>query len=326
MRNQEPQRILSTRNQRFISVSSAFHLWLIIISFLICGCDKKETSPSVVLATVNGRAVTQADFDAEYARRKDQPPAAVLSNLIERQAMLIKAEAAGIADSPEFKRETENRLVSQWLANTFNKERDAVSVSEEELKAAYEMRREQLFLRKPLTRYAILCRKGKNLDELKNTLAEAVAVFEKDRDGATNKGRLQGFGKIAADYSEDTGSRYRGGDIGWVGENVLPRIPAEVIDIAKDHAVGKIAGPVVAGDGVYVVMKTGEREASQIDYKEASPALRRRVLSEKRAEVEQAFRENVMRNVTVIHKAAPVVVPSVKKQDELPSFPSSVNE
>ena len=309
--------------------------FFILLLATLAGCSRdSERSPvsssgSPVLATVNGRAITQDDFDAEIARRREASADAVMSSLIERQAMLIKAEASGIADTPAFKRAAENRLVSEWLAGAFQKERDAVTVSEDELEAAYNARKEQLFTRHPLARFAILYRKGKNTDELKNALAEAVAAFDKDRDTATNGGRLQGFGKIAADHSEDTVSRYRGGDIGWVGEGVASRVPQEVLDAGAALEVGSCAGPVTAGDGVYVVMKTAVRDASEVGFKEASPALRRRLLSEKRAAVEARFKADLMKDMAVERNAEPVINPSKEKKPEAvpdsPLLPVSLN-
>jgi hypothetical protein len=277
----------------------------------------------VVLVTVGGRAVTQADFDDEAARRPGMAAEAVLSNLVERQAMLIRAEASEVARSPEFRRNTEDRLIGEWLATTLRKDRDAVTVTEEELQAAYNARREQLFTRPPLARYAILYRKGRNTDELSAVLAEGLARFEADRNGATNNDRLQGFGKIAADYSEDTLTRYRGGDIGWVGEEASSRVPAAMLAMGKLLDVGAVAGPVAAGDGVYVILKTAERDATQIDFKEAAPALRRRLVSEKQAALETRFKEGLMGGVAVVRKADPVAPPPVKRTDAPPAFPMS---
>ena len=290
----------------------------VIICGLLGGCREQQAD---ALVTVNGRAITQADFDDEASRRPGMSAEAVLTNLIERQAMLIRAEASGVADTPVFKRDMENKLISEWLANTYRKDRDAVTITEEELQAAYEARREQLFSRPPLTRYAILYRKGSNTDELVKALSDALARFESDRDGLTNNGRIPGFGKISSDSSEDTVSRYRGGDIGWVGDETVSRIPAEVLVAGKALDVGAVAGPMPAGDGVYAIMKTAERDTTQIGFKEAAPALRGRLVSEKQAAVEARFKESLMGGVSVVHKAKPVAQPARKREDVPPALP-----
>ena len=288
----------------------------LLLLVVFSGCSRSSKPPentvhSPVLASVAGRAITQADFDQEVARRRASTapvdPEAVLQQLIERQAMLIKAEKAGISDSPEFKLETENRLIAQWLSGTFNKKREALSVSDEEVAAAFETRKDSLFRQGAQHRYAILYRRGRNVEELKATLTEGVASFLKDRDGATQKGRLAGFGTLAANHSEDTVSRYRGGDLGWFDAEKpeSSRIPSEVLKAGAAQPEGGISEPLVAGDGVYVIMKSGAREPQQIAFKEAAPALRRKLLSEKRSALETSFKTGLLAGVPVERKSKP---------------------
>ena len=285
------------------------------IGLIPAGCKPKatpsaETSP--VVAEVGGRKITQAGFEAEAARRQAAGHLAasakeLLGEMIEREAMLVKAEASGIAQSEAFRSDTESRLLSQWVASTLAKKRDGVKVTDGELKAAYEERKDTAFTSAALTRLAILYRKvsGRIGDDvaqaLEKSLSEGVAAFEKDRAASTNNGRLPGFGKIAADYSEDTVTRYRGGDLGWLNleQGEHPRVPKEVLAAGAALAQGKVSAPLRAGDGVYVVMKVGERMAKQMTFQEAVPTLRRRLLREKQRAVEAQFKADVLGSVPV---------------------------
>ena len=285
-------------------------VWLISV-----GCKPKVKPPagsSPVVAEVGGRTITQADFEAEAARRRasGNPVAsakALLGEMIEREAMLVKAEASGIARSEAFRRDSESRLLSQWVASTLAKARDGVEVTDEELKKAYEQRKDSVLTSAALTRLAILYRKvssraGNDVAlALEKSLAEGVAAFEKDRAASTNNGRLPGFGKIAADYSEDTVTRYRGGDLGWLnpGQGEHPRVPKEVLAAGAALSQGQVSAPIRAGDGVYVVMKDGERAAKQMTFQEAVPMLRRRLLHEKQRDVEARFKAEVLGSVPV---------------------------
>ena len=302
--------------------SPMFRLLCFLSLCFVFGCREEQKDSSPVLATVNGRNITQADFDAEAAKRHTLSADAVLSNLIDRQVMLIRAEDSGIADTPTFKRHTEDRLIGEWLAKTYQKDRDAeMTVTEEELQAAYDERRGKLFTRPRLSRYAILYRKGRNIEELTGALTEALKRFNAERDEVTNNGRLPGFGKVAADHSEDTISRYRGGDVGWIGDDTASRVPGEVLAAGKALDIGAIAGPMVAGDGVYAIMKTEMRDTTQINFKEAAPALRQRLLAEKRAAVESRFKESLMDGMNVVHKAKPVAPPTRKREDVPSALP-----
>jgi parvulin-like peptidyl-prolyl isomerase len=287
------------------------NLWAVLAVCAICGCKKDGPAAVDVVAEVGGRAITRADFEGEAARRRaaGRPAASakeLLDEMIERQAMLIRAEASGIATNEAFRRDTESRLLSQWVASTLAKTRDAVSVTDEELKRAYEERKESVLTAAALTRLSILYRKVSGhaddaAEALEKALAEAVAAFEKDRAAATNNGRLPGFGKIAADSSEDTVTRYRGGDLGWldVSKGEHPRVPQAVLAAGAALEQGRVSAPVRAGDGVYVVMKDGERAAKQMSLQEAVPMLRRRLLREKQQAVEERFKAEVLGSVSV---------------------------
>lgn len=299
------------------------------------GCKPKETpaaAASPVVAEVGGRKITQADFQAEVARRRanGQPVATakeLLSEMIEREAMLVKAEASDVAKSEAFRRDTEGRLLAQWLASTLAKTRDGVTVTDEELKSAYEARKDSTLTSAELTRLAILYRKVSSragedaAAALEKNLAEAVEAFEKDRATATNNGRLAGFGKIAADYSEDAVTRYRGGDLGWlnVEQGEHPRLPKEVLAAGAALDEGKVSGLIRAGDGVYVVMKTGARPAKQMTFQEAVPMLRRKLLREKQRAVELRFKTEVLGSVPVKVAATEAAKLTVPKSDGKPA-------
>ena len=299
-----------------------FRIVLVVCSvwLLPVGCKPKAASSaatSPVVAEIGGRTITHADFEAEAARRRaaGQPVAsakALLDEMIEREAMLVKAESSGIAQSEAFRRDSESRLLSQWVAATLAKTRDNVKVTDDELKKAYEERKDSTLTAAALTRLAILYRKVSSrageeaAQALEKSLSEGVAAFEKDRAAATNNGRLPGFGKISADYSEDTVTRYRGGDLGWLNleQGEHPRVPQEVLAAGAALAEGQVSAPIRAGDGVYVVMKAGERAAKQMSFQEAVPLMRRRLLREKQRAVEAQFKAELLGSVPVKVAAA----------------------
>ena len=126
---------------------------------LLAGCRDNQTPPSTIpdsaiLATVNGRAITQADFDYESALRPGMTPDEILHELIKRQALILRAEESGIAETPALKRDLENRLISEWLAGSYRAPREGLSVTEDELRAAYEDRREKIYTTPSQVRFA----------------------------------------------------------------------------------------------------------------------------------------------------------------------------
>jgi len=305
------------------------------VMLLATACERKETpATEAPLAMVNGKAITEQDFDFEVQRRVSSgrplgSPGDILQELIERQVMLDKAAASGVLEAPEVRRELENRQLGQWLDRTLQIERDAVSVSDAELGAYYEAEMES-FTRPALARLAILYRRvavrdggaGEDAGTIRAELEKARSSYLADPNGATQQGRLIGFGTLAAQYSEDTVSRYRGGDLGWI-EVANPGVshPPDVIAAGLALGRGGVSDVMTAGDGMYVVMKVDEREARVAPFEEVAPGLRRKLIKVKQEEVERTFKSNLLAEATVAinrEKADALQMPTRSNQEQAP--------
>lgn len=276
----------------------------LISAGLLVACGKKESATTQVvekpLASVNGVAITEEDFAFEVQRRiESRRPVgdveSIVQDLIQRQMMLQQAESSGVLNDPVARRELENKMLTTWLDQSLKKEKDAVSVTDEELRRAYEENIGE-FTKPALVRLAILFRKispgesDESIAALKSELEKGLAKFNADRAAASQNGRMKGFGSIAADFSEDAISRYRGGDVGWLPLDGSPsRLPSDVFNVGVGLETGEISDLIQAGDGLYVVMKSDQRNPEVTSFEEALPALRRRLISEKQANVEEEF-------------------------------------
>lgn len=252
------------------------------------------------LARVGDTVITEDDVAFEYERRREfgRPtgePETVLRELVEREMMLQQARQSDLFEDPGVRRDMENQMLVRWLDHALQREKDQVRVSDEELRTYYEDRLEE-FARPALSRLAVLYRRLEPgaTEETRNeriaALEEARAEYLRDPASATQGGRLQGFGVLSARTSEDAASRYRGGDLGWLEETRAEhRIPERVLRTGFDLDVGAVSGVLAEDDGVYVVMKTGHRDAQVIPFEEAAPTLRRRALRDKQEAVERDF-------------------------------------
>lgn len=285
---------------------------LLAVLMINVGCGKKESAPEQPkpLALVDGVAITEEDYAFEVERRKEagrplESPEAILQSLIERQVMLETAAHSEIMQDPAIRRELENKQLGQWLDRSLQVERDSVRVSDEEMEAYYKERLDT-FTRPAMARLAILVRRVNARDgedeetALRNALEKGKAAFMADPAAATQNGRLTGFGTVAAEYSEDTTSRYRGGDLGWMAESdVESRYPAAVIQAGLALEVGAISEVISAEDGLYVVMKTDERPAQLTPYEEVAPTLRRQLIRLKQEEVDRTFRTRLLAGANI---------------------------
>lgn len=302
------------------------------LALSLSGCGKPEVplpppaaqvkGPSP-LVRVNSQALTRADFDFEVQRRQEQGrPSesvdALLDELIDREVMLQAARASDWFKDPTVQRELDNQLLSRWLGTTLQREKDQVTVSDEELRQAYEADLDQ-HTRPALIRLAMLYRKCSPMDSdatraaLTEALEQGKAVFVKNREAALQKGRMVGFGSIAADYSEDATSRYRGGDLGWLDASRADyHWPSNVVATGFALEKGGVSDVLSAEDGLYIVMKSDVRPARVTPFEEAAPALRRRLLRERQDALAEQMR-------TRLRDAADITVNStLAAQLELP--------
>ncbi len=329
------------RNKRARSVAVAgvcrlAALPLALTAAMVAGCGR-EPAPEppapapAPLARVGEAIITKEDFAREAERRRaggrlPADAATLLREMVERQAMLQKAGDEAARD-PEIRREVENLLLARWLDKSRQAERAALAVSDEELRSAYDADRDS-WTRPAQVRLAILFRRlaagapAAELEQLAGVLRKAVADFKADPKAATRAGRMQGFGSVAADNSEDTVSRYRGGDLGWLEvRSDGYRWPDEVVRAGFALGVGEVSDVIRAGEGLYVVMKSGARPARVTPFEEAAVGLRRRLLREKQETLEREFMRRLLAEVKVeIDKesAARLKLPAVETRELKP--------
>lgn len=304
--------------------------WMLLLALVTgwatgCGKKKEAESAPAPLASVNGVAITEEDFAFEIKRRSEtgRPVAdaqSVLQDLIERQAMLQKAASSDVMKDPVVRRELENRQLGQWLDRSLQVERDAVRVSDDEVKAFYEANKKD-YTKAEMIRLSIVYRRvGTNdseatIQSMRDELQAAREAYLADPTAVTQQGRMSGFGSISASHSEDTISRYRGGDIGWleIGAREYTK-PVEVIEAGRALEVGSVSDVIVAEDGLYVVMKTDRRDAQIASLENVAPGLRRHLIREKQENVQRTFMSNLLAESTIQinpDKAAQLIVPSV---------------
>lgn len=178
---------------------------LALSALMASGAAAQDAAPSTddVLATVNGETITAGDVT--YARAAlgeavekvpaDQRDEMVLSLLIDMALMAKAAEAAGMADTPEFQQRMDFQRL-QALQEAYMGEVVASAVTEEALKARYDEEVAKL-PKEELTASHILV----------ETEEEALDLLEQ-----LNRG--EDFAALAEAHSKDPGSAQRGGSLG----------------------------------------------------------------------------------------------------------------
>jgi len=278
------------------------------------GCGKKEQAAvppaPAPLARVGDSEITESEFLFEVNRRAQtgratSDKASILNEMIEREVMLQKAKSDAAMQDPEVQRSMENQMLSHWLDGSLQQMKNQVTVSDDELRAAYEADR-AAHTRPAMIRVAMLYRKvppSELAEDNQSARAELLAArdaYVRDPAVATQNGRISGFGAVAADVSEDAASRYRGGDIGWhePGKDAY-RWPKPVMDAAFALNKGEISELIAHENGLYLVMKSDERPEAVTPFEEARITMRRGMIRAKQDAVEAQFRSNLMSGVKV---------------------------
>ncbi|MEY4705564.1 MAG: hypothetical protein RL042_1769 [Nitrospirota bacterium] len=238
--------------------------------FLLTGCT--QPPDEAVLALVNGRQITQHEFEARWGELSDAARARYekeggrhrfLDELITRELLMQEARKQGL-DRNDVIRDRAQRYREQLILDELLKDRikAKIELSQEELDAFYQKHAHELLA--PL--------KVQVSQMLLPTLSAA-----KDIETQINRGG--DFAKLAQRYSLDGKTKAKGGDLGPYRENlVIPEVDAVV------HALrpGMVSAPIKTDAGYYLVMVTAlDKEMIQADLA-VRERLRQELLNEKR--------------------------------------------
>lgn len=284
---------------------------------LAVGCGRQATTPAPVaapaapsqdprsLAVVDGRPVTEADFGLVWGKRPgvaDSPKARqeVLDQLIERSALAGAARRAGLDRDPEVAAEIDRLLIARLRATQLKERLDRVEIPEAELAAEYERGRATRYHRPEQVRAAVLWfdthGQAPLADRYRPRLEAVRAELAQAGMPATN-----GFGRLALANSEHRVSRHRGGDLGW-----LPNTPSqdawrnEVLRLAGTlREPGEVSEVATTPEGLFLVRLIGREPGGEQPYAAARDQIRRALLTERRREVEDRFRQEALKAARV---------------------------
>jgi peptidyl-prolyl cis-trans isomerase C len=250
---------------------------LLIVAALIGGgvmvltsCTPPREEP--VLALVNGRQITQSEFDTRWSElaeatraryEKEGGKRRFLDELITRELLMQEARKKGL-DQDETIRERTQRYKEQLILDELLKDtiKAKIELSKEELDAYYEKHAREL------------------LTPLKVSVSQMLLAnfpAAKDLEKQVNQGG--DFAKFAQRYSIDGKTKANGGDLGpyRIGL-VIPEVD-EVIHTLKP---GMVSAPIKTDAGYYLVkIAPLDKEIIQTDLA-IRERLRQELLNEKR--------------------------------------------
>ena len=220
-----------------------------------------------VVAMLNGEPITAADLalaetelDQQFAQMPpDQRRIAALTAILEIRLMAQGAEAAGIAEEPEFQRRLD--LMRQRLLHAaYIEQAIAGQISEEDLRARYETEIAGLDLDEEVRARHIIV-------ESEEEAAEIIAALDAGGD----------FEELARERSQD-GAAQQGGDLGYFSRGqMVPEFEEAVFAMEVDAYT---AEPVQTQFGWHVIKLVDRREQEPPSFSDVQPQLRNLLLRE----------------------------------------------
>lgn len=248
---------------------------------LVTGCEQK-IDDSKVLATVDGAAITEKEYE-EYlgARQMQQPPVAdkekerqvVLDEMINRKVLAQQAEKDKLDRQPDvhyqLKRQHENVLARAIL----RKHLDEKPITDEEIEKRYRQEVEKTHKMEYRARHILL-----------KTEDEARAVIGLLRRGGN-------FAALARSRSTDVRSGREGGDLGWFNEGqMIPDFFKAVTKLKKGEITGD---PVKTEFGWHVIKVEDTRPLRTPPLEEVKGGIRQLVQQERIDALVKGLREQV---------------------------------
>lgn len=313
---------------------SGISVWLVTISLLVLGCNKKtETQALDAVAWVGGRPVLTPALESEMKRQSMGGLAAdkekILGELVELEAAYGKAITSGFIERPEVQRAI-RLLVAERLRASIPSEITVESgkIAEERARALYAANPRR-FLKAESWNAAWI-----RLETPRKATAEKKAeVLQR---ALSLKGRaekecrlLTHFGPLAASVSADQSTRYRGGELGWMtlAQMEARMDPLVVAALRQLEKPGVVSEPVVAADGVYLIKLMARRPEELRPFDEVRPQLDHEMAQRVRQERETRWSRWCLDGVEVrveAERLAQVVEPAPATNNPAPPAPMTV--
>lgn len=237
---------------------------------VVWGCAERQEEP--VVALVNGRAITQTEFDLRWGElskatraryEKEGGKRRFLDELITRELLMQEARRRGL-DQDDAIRDKTQRYKEQLILDELLKDKlqSKVEVTQAELDAYYEKHASQL------------------LDPLKANVSVMLlpnVYAARDLEAQVNRGGS--FAKFAQRYSIDEKTKAKGGELGPYRKGL---VPPEVDAVVRTLKLGMVSAPIKTDNGYYLVMLTPLDEAIIQADLATQERLRQELLSDKR--------------------------------------------
>jgi peptidyl-prolyl cis-trans isomerase C len=272
------------------------------IVFIVVMSGTAWSDDRMVLAKIGDEEITMKDFDRiiryyeaekqELMKTNPMYKATILQRIVQGKVLARIAREQGFDKKPHIQEQVE-MLTNDFLAMQYLQQEIGgnIEVTEDDMQLYYKTHEEEFVMPERVRAGHILIRVAKTDDEEKKKRARAKAenILKSIKGG-------EDFGKLATEFSDDKGSRDKGGDLGF-----FPRgktVPA-FDRAAFELQAGDVSDIVETKYGYHIIKVFEHRKAGLEPYEEAKDNVRQKVLDvTKKARIDE-FAEQAMRDAGV---------------------------
>jgi peptidyl-prolyl cis-trans isomerase C len=271
----------------------------VLLLMALFACQKKEAGQTgqtgPFLAKVGNAAITQADYDREFAALPDyaqqmfkgnEGKENFLNEIVKKEILYQEALKKGLDKSPEFKQKVEDFKKLTLISELIGQEvMSKAKVSDQEVKDYYNKHKEDFATTSQIRASHILVK----------TEDEANKVLERLKKG-------EKFETLARELSLDKASAKHGGDVGFFGRGQM--VP-EFERAAASLKVGQISEPVKTQFGYHIIKVTGRKTGPVLPFDRVKEVIAQKLAGEKQKEAFDKYIDEIRKNYTVtINKEA----------------------
>jgi peptidyl-prolyl cis-trans isomerase C len=245
-----------------------------------------EKNDKDVLARIGKKVITRQDLDVriagmppEYQNRfkSDEQRLEFLKLFVEAQLMAMEAKAEKIDKDKAMSLRIED-MITSLLAQEYMKQKFATvnKVTDKELESYFNTHKSEFLNPASVKAQHILVKVDVKAKPEEIAAAQTrAASIRKELDGGAD------FAKLAEKYSDDPGSKTRGGDLGFfTKERMVPEFSKAAFSLKKEE----ISQPVKSSFGFHIIKVNDIREEKQMDLKESTPRIKSLLENQRRKE------------------------------------------
>lgn len=265
-----------------------------LLLLLACSCARVAEEDRAV-ATVDGQAITAGAFREAMAVRGGETPEvfaspankdALLDELIRFEVLAARAEKDGILRDPDFVRTVKRMAIQRLEERALSQSKAELEVSDAEVEAYYREHAADYRLPERIHVAVVHVSVPAIVSPEKET--ELAARAETAREEALAlPGATRNFGYVAAKYSDDQATRYKGGDAGWLtkGAGAYRWDEAVVAAVLALSEPGAISPVLEDGNGFYVFRLMERTPESTVELERVAGGIRMELARRKRTAV-----------------------------------------